>query len=107
MAQKSETKIQNNIILGVQDIAWITREQVGKFYTQYGEFISVGFLGKPDLMGFRLSDGKIIFLETKTPKGKASKEQKNFAKAMSKYPVIHGFVRTVEEAREVILNGDR
>ncbi|AXI27473.1 VRR-NUC domain-containing protein [Gemella sp. ND 6198] len=59
--------------------------------------------GFPDLFGFRRSDGKAIFLEVKTPKGRLRKEQKTFKEALSKQNVVYGVVRNLEDARKIIL----
>ena len=101
----SETDIKHAIMIGCADIAWLTNEVTGNFYTQTGTRIAVGFEGKPDVFGFRYSDGKCIFLEIKTVKGKARERQLRFRDEMQKHPVIYGMPRSVEEARKIIENG--
>ena len=89
-----ETDIQNTIRNGINDIAVTFRINVGSF--KVGDrIISTGVpKGFPDLFGFRRTDGKAIFLEVKTPKGKLR---------LSKQNVIYGVARSLEEAREIIL----
>lgn len=102
----NETTIKRMIMVECADIAWLTNEVTGNFFTEYGSRIKVGFEGKPDVFGFRYKDGKCIFLETKTLKGKARTAQEKFAKEMSKHPVIYGIVRSVDEARRLIEGND-
>ena len=60
-----ETIIQNKIIVECADIAHLYNYTVGKFFTIDGRIIHVGIKGFSDLFGFRNSDKKIIFIETK------------------------------------------
>lgn len=97
-----ETDIQNTIRNGVNDIAVLFRINVGSF--KVGDrIISTGVpKGFPDLFGFRRKDGKAVFLEIKTPKGKLRTEQKVFKEALKKQNVIYGVARSLEEARKII-----
>lgn len=100
--KKQETNIQNIIRVELCKLGCkIFRCNTGNFYTKYGEEIKIGQVGHSDLYGVR-SDGKAIFLEVKTPVGKASKEQKNFIKAMKKNNALAGFARTVDEAVNIV-----
>ena len=101
---KYETRLQNEITDAVSDIAYLYRYQVGKFYTADGRIIKIGIKGFADLFGFRLSDGKFIVLEIKQPNGKRSPEQIRFGDAMLKLNVIYGVARSVDEAKDIILN---
>ncbi|KRM98775.1 hypothetical protein FC24_GL001009 [Loigolactobacillus rennini DSM 20253] len=58
--------------------------------------------GFPDLFGFRKSDGKIFFIECKNETGKLRTEQKQFAKAIEKWPVLYGVARSVDDALAII-----
>lgn len=103
MANKQETNIQNDIRIALGQRGHITlRYNVGKFYTMDGRFITIGEVGASDLIGHRYPDGKAFYLETKTPIGKARKEQKQFIKAMKESGAIAGFVRSVEEAIKLV-----
>ena len=100
---KVETEIQNQIMIECSDIAKIFRYQVGLFYTETGIPVKIGVKGHSDLGGHRISDGKSIYIECKTPIGKARPEQINFIKQMQKTNALAGFARSVEEARKTIL----
>lgn len=99
---KVETEIQNKIMIECSDIAKVFRYQVGLFYTEKGTPIKIGVVGHSDLGGHRISDGKSIYIECKTPIGKASSEQKNFIEQMRLTNALAGFARSVEEARAII-----
>lgn len=101
-----EHKIQNEIRLALADSCVIFRVNVGTGCTQDGRYFSTGVpKGFSDLFGFRKSDGRAVFIEVKTPKGKASKEQVKFLETMRKYGVIAGICRSVEEAINLINGG--
>ena len=102
----NETNIKHDIMIKCADIAWLTNEVTGNFFTMNGSRIKVGFEGKPDVLGFRLSDGKFICLETKAAKGKLRQMQERFRDAMKPYPIIYGMPRSAEEARRIIEESD-
>lgn len=103
MGKNPETKIQNDIRMALSDTCIIFRTNVGGFYTDYGGFVSTGLpKGFPDLFGFRKSDGRAVFIEVKTEKGRPSKEQKHFLEVMDKYDVLHGIARSVDDALEIV-----
>lgn len=79
----------------------VFRSQVGLFYTQYGDMIHVGVKGESDLRGHR-PDGKAIYIESKTPVGRAREEQKKFIKAMKESGALAGFARSVEDALKIV-----
>ncbi|KRL00406.1 hypothetical protein FC20_GL001348 [Lactobacillus equicursoris DSM 19284 = JCM 14600 = CIP 110162] len=47
-------------------------------------------------------NGKIYFLEVKSKTGRARKDQIAFHQALTNYHVIHGLVRSPEEALTVV-----
>jgi hypothetical protein len=98
----AETRLQNKIIVGCADIAYLYRYQVGKFLTPDGRIIKIGIKGFDDLFGFRLSDGKFIVLEIKLPNKTRSPEQIKFGDAMSKQNIIYGVVHNLDEAKYII-----
>lgn len=101
-----EHAIQNEIRLALNDTCKIFRANVGAGYTFDGRYFDTGLpKGFSDLFGVRKSDGKAVFIETKSPKGKASKEQKNFLEQMKKCGAIAGIARSAEEAIRLIENG--
>lgn len=98
-----EKDIQNAIRLGVNDLAVTFRANVGKLYTDDGRMIATGLpKGFPDLFGYRKSDGKIIFIEVKTAKGRLSESQEKFLQTVQKDGCIAGVARSVEDARRII-----
>lgn len=98
-----EHKIQNEIRLTLAEKCVLWRVNVGAFRTADGRFITSGVpKGFPDLFGFRKSDGKAVFIEVKTPKGRPSAEQKKFLETMRNYGVIAGVCRSPEEAINLI-----
>lgn len=99
----SEKEIQNEIRLGVNDIAVTFRANVGRLYTEDGRVITTGLpKGFPDLFGYRRRDGRILFLEVKTNKGRLRPEQKHFLSQAQKDGCIAGVVRSVDDARRII-----
>lgn|SRR5699024_6672822 len=98
-----ENDVQNSIRLALNPYAVIFRGNVGKVKTADGRFFDTGLpKGFCDLFGFRKSDGKYIFIEVKTDKGKLRKDQEHFIKTMKQYPVIVGVARSPKEAVELV-----
>lgn len=99
-----EHKIQNDIRVALSaNGCTIFRTNVGKVRMIDGRWFDTGLpKGFPDLCGFRHRDGKIIFIEVKTPKGRLRKEQKNFQRFISSYPVIYGVCRSAKDAIELV-----
>src|SRR5690625_7719610 len=86
-----EADIQNSIRLALNPYTIIFRGNVGKVRLPDGRYFDTGLpKGFSDLFGFRKSDGKMIFLEIKTEKGRLRKEQEHFLNTMQQYPVICG-----------------
>lgn len=95
--------IQNKIRAKLSPYAVLFRANVGKFTMPDGRFFDTGLPpGFPDLFGFRKSDGKMIFIEVKTPTGRVSERQRKFIEAASQYPVIIGVCRSVDDALKLI-----
>lgn len=101
---KEETSIQNQIRICLsQNGCIVHRINVGLFYTKDGRPIRTGVpTGFSDLFGHVIESGKAFYIETKTPIGKASKEQKQFIKAMKESGAIVGFARSTEQALNII-----
>lgn len=98
-----EIDIQNQIRLALNPYAVIFRGNVGKVRMADGRYFDTGLpKGYTDLSGFRKSDGKKIFIEVKTAKGKLRKDQEHFINTMKQYPVIVGVCRSAEEAIELV-----
>lgn len=78
-----EHRIQNEIRAAVSVFCIIFRMNVGKGYTMDGRWFSSDVpAGFSDLFGVRKSDGRAVFIEVKTPKGRPTKEQKHFLEQM-------------------------
>jgi len=99
----TETDIMNLIRASISDIAVVFRVNVVKGQLKTGQFVTSGVPpGYSDLSGHRKSDGKAIYLEVKTPTGKATIEQINFLEQMRKTGAIAGIVRSAKEAIELL-----
>jgi hypothetical protein len=99
----TEHEIQNSIRLKLSELGYaVFRANVGKFQTKDGRWFDTGLpKGFSDL--FAIKNGKIYFLEVKTPTGKPTAEQLNFLAAMrDRYGCITGIVRSVEEAVKLV-----
>lgn len=95
----TEHDIQNDIRMKLSELGYcVFRVNVGRFKTEDGRWFDTGLpKGFSDLMAVK--DGKVYFLEVKTDKGKASKEQLNFLAVMrDKYGCVAAIVRSVEDA---------
>lgn len=94
-----EHAIQNAIRIALSEYATVFRANVGSGVTYDGRHFETGLpKGFSDLFGFRHSDGRIFFIEVKTPKGRVSEAQKNFLEQMQKYGAIAGVARSVDDA---------
>jgi len=101
-----ESDIQGSIRLALNPYAIIFRVNSGKVRMQDGRYFDTGVPnGFSDLVGFRRIDGKMIFLEIKTEKGKLRKDQIHFLNEMSKYPVIVAVCRSAREAVKIVMEG--
>ena len=95
--------IQNHIRKALSPYAVIFRANVGKVRTPDGRFFDTGLPpGFPDLFGFRKSDGKMIFIEVKSPHGKLSKLQQWFLDNTRDFPVIYGVCRSADDALRLV-----
>ena len=98
-----EIDVQNSIRLALNDHAVIFRANVGTFKTDDGRVVSTGLPpGFSDLFGYRKSDGRAVFIEVKTAKGRPSEKQKHFIEQMQKNGAIAGIARSPEEAIELV-----
>lgn len=101
-----EHRIQNEIRIAITDSCIIFRMNVGTGYTFDGRYFNTGVpKGFPDLFGFRKSDGRAVFIEVKTAKGRPSAEQVKFLETMRKNGAIAGICRSVEDAVKLIQGG--
>lgn len=102
-----EHEIQNEIRIAVSKAnCRIFRTNVGKVKTVDGRWFETGLpKGFPDLMGFRLSDKQIFFIECKNEYGRPRKEQIQFHQFLTKCGVIHGIARSAEDAVKIVTDG--
>lgn len=99
----NEHDIQNEIRAAVSPYCVIFRINVGKGYTKDGRYFDTGVpKGFSDLFGVRISDGKAVFIEIKTAKGRVRPEQKNFLEQMRKNGAVAGVCRSAEDALNLI-----
>ncbi len=98
-----EHAIQNAVRIALSEYATVFRANVGSGVTYDGRHFETGLpKGFSDLFGFRHSDGKIFFIEVKTPSGRLSKNQKHFLEQMRNYGAIAGVARSVDDAIKII-----
>ena len=102
-----EHKIMNEIRLGVADECITFRANVGKVKTPDGRYFDTGLpVGFSDLFGVRKSDGKAVFIEVKTQKGRVSENQEKFINAMQENHALAGVCRSVDDAKNLLKKGD-
>ena len=102
---KSEGRIQSEILLAVSKRGHkLFRSNAGKVQTKDGRWMKLMPAGYTDLTGHRAWDGKVIYIEVKTPTGKLRPDQIKFRDAMLKHPVIYGVARSSREAIDIIEN---
>ena len=98
-----EHRIQNEIRAALSPYCIIFRMNVGSGRTEDGRHFSTGVpVGFSDLFGVRSADGRAVFIEVKTAKGKPSEEQMNFIEKMRSVNAIAGICRSVDEAIALI-----
>ena len=83
----------------------VFRTNVGRVKTADGRWFESGLpSGFPDLMGYKPENGRIFFLEVKTPIGRRHRDQVLFANGLRDKHVIYGVVRSAEEAVTIVKN---
>lgn len=102
----TEQDIQNEIRLRLSELGYaVFRTNVGKRKCTDGRWFSTGLpKGHPDL--YAVKNGRIYYIEVKTPTGRASPEQEKFLTVMrDRYGCCAGIARSVEEAEELVKHG--
>ena len=106
----TETDLKNLIRVELSKLGCkVFNQPTGMFFRKAssGEYIPVktGERGHSDLRGHR-PDGKAFYIEVKRPdgKGRTSKEQEQFIKAMKESGAIAGVVNSVEKAVSLVFN---
>ena len=103
MGDNSEHSIQNAIRLELSKHGFcVFRTNVGKVKTADGRWFDTGLpKGFSDLTAIK--DGRVYFLEVKTPTGRIRPEQEKFLAVMKdRYGCVAGVVRSVQDALEVV-----
>jgi hypothetical protein len=113
MARNKETELQLRIMAELAHECVLFRIPAGLYWA--GEYkdgivinpraVKVAVKGHPDLAGYRRRDGKAVFIEVKTEKGKATPAQKKFIKVAQESGAIAGVCRSVAEARQLLDDG--
>lgn len=99
-----EAAIQDSIRVALAENGYIVfRANVGKVKTADGRFFDSGLpVGFPDLFGYKPENGKIYFIEVKTPTGHRRKDQINFANFLRDKCAIYGVARSADEAVTIV-----
>lgn len=99
-----EQAIQDSIRVALAQAGYIVfRTNVGKVKMADGRWFDTGLpTGFPDLMGYKPDNGRIFFLEVKTPVGRRRKDQIAFANGLRDKNVIYGVVRSTDEAVTIV-----
>jgi len=102
----AEAVIQDSIRVALAQAGYIVfRANVGKVKTADGRWFDTGLpSGFPDLMGYKPNNGRIFFIEVKTPIGHRRKDQVNFANGLRDKNVIYGVARSADEAVTIVRN---
>lgn len=108
--------IQNQIRIALADSCVIFRTNTGDFWQgdivyskEFRQNVLINLrkieglpTGFSDLLGVRKSDGKAIFIEVKTKKGKPTPKQKNFIQQMQLNNAIADVCRSADEAIKLV-----
>ena len=99
-----EAAIQDSIRVALAQAGYVVfRTNVGKVKTADGRFFDTGLpSGFPDLIGFKPENGRIFFIEVKTPVGRRRKDQVIFANGLRNKNVIYGVARSADEAVTIV-----
>lgn len=112
----TEHDIQNTIRASIADICVLFRTNAGDFWQgqlayskEFGQRVLINIRkveglppGYSDLSGVRLSDGRAVFIEVKTPTGRVRPEQVNFIEKMQSFGAVAGICRSAEDAIKLI-----
>jgi len=101
-----EASIQDSIRVALAQAGYIVfRTNVGKVKTAEGRWFDTGLpIGFPDLMGYKPDNGRIFFIEVKTPIGHRRKDQVDFADGLRDKNVIYGVARSADDAVAIVRN---
>lgn len=96
-----EGKIQRECLVVISKAGGIPlRLQAGLFYTANGTPVQIGVPGLPDSLAL-LPNGRAVFMEFKTNKGRLREDQKRFIEELKKLGYEAYVVRSKEEAEKI------
>lgn len=109
-ATMTENELQKRIMVAVSPLAAIFRSPAGMYYQgrRQGDTLTrlravrVLTEGFPDLVGWRRSDGRMVLIEIKTTKGKATDQQLRFIELAKADGCLAGIARSEEDAIRII-----
>lgn len=100
---KSEHAIQNEILVALsKHDCTVYRSNAGQAWSASGQVIKLFPKGHPDITGFKHSDGRVFFIEVKNERGRLRDDQVKYSEFLSKFPVIHGVARSVNDALKIV-----
>lgn len=99
-----ESAIQDAIMcaIGLHPlVAWAHVTTSGKVKGRGGHWMTLGFPGLADIIG-QLKDGRVLAIEVKDAKGKATKDQDEFLTLVRQHNGVAGVARSVEDALRIV-----
>ena len=104
MARNPETNLQLRIMVALSHTCVLVRVPAGMFWAGPDRDVpvKVAMPGHPDLAGYRRSDGKAVYIEVKTRRGKVTKEQEQFLAQARQAGCLAGIARSIKEAEEIV-----
>ena len=104
MGRNPETNLQLRIMVALSQTCVLFRIPAGMFWAGPNRDVpvKVAVKGHPDLAGYRRSDGRAVYIEVKTKKGRATPEQEQFLAVAKQAGCLAGVARSVGEARAIV-----
>ena len=104
MARNPETNLQLRIMVALAPTCVLFRIPAGMFWAGPDRDVpvKVAVKGHPDLAGYRRSDGRAVYIEVKTKKGRATPEQEQFLAVAKQAGCLAGIAKSVKEAEEIV-----
>ena len=104
MARNPETNLQLRIMVALSQTCVLFRIPAGMFWAGPDRDVpvKVAVKGHPDLAGYRRSDGRAVYIEVKTKKGRTTPEQEQFLAVAKQAGCLAGIARSVKEAEEIV-----
>lgn len=104
MARNPETNLQLRIMVALSQTCVLVRVPAGMFWAGPNRDVPVrvAMPGHPDLAGYRRSDGRAVYIEVKTRRGRVTKEQEQFITLAKQAGCLAGVARSVKDAEEIV-----